>query len=195
VHQRAAQLRDEHRGGAGAHRGDPRYAFGLMSAKRRAATGWRDVVPAPPRALGSADAPGPWLVLPGGRLAEPYGTRIALGRRGAILVHGGFRLAHGRVVRRRVTFTFAPTPGGAVRVSFPVRRRDRIELADFRRAGAAPEPVRVTLRPAPRGDIRVLASAPEVRSGYASATVGRTIRVAGRVVASRAGTLTWRPRG
>jgi hypothetical protein len=179
----------------GDHAGDPRYAFGLMSAKRRTATGWRDVVPAPPRALGSTDAPGPWLLLRGGRLAEPYGTRITLGRRGAVLVHGGFRLPHGRVVRRRVTFTFAPTPGGHVRVSFPVRRRDRIELADFRPAGAAPSPVRMTLRPRPRGAVRVLASAPEVRSGYASATVGSAIRVAGRVVATRAGTLTWRPRG
>src|SRR4051794_7136451 len=37
------------RAGTGGHRGDPRYAFGLMAAKRHGTTGWRDAVAAPPR--------------------------------------------------------------------------------------------------------------------------------------------------
>jgi hypothetical protein len=180
------------RAGTGEHRGDPRYAFGLMAAKHRTGGRWRDLVAAPPRPLGAADAPGPSLVLRDGTLAEPYGSRIRTSRRGAITVIGGFRTAAGRVVRHGVRFVFAPTPTGGVSVSFGVRRRDRVDVADFRAAGSRP----VTVRLRPRGRrVRALPSTPLVRSGYASATLGRVVRVGARVRVARTGTLTWLPRG
>jgi hypothetical protein len=173
------------RAGTGTHRGDPRYAFGLMAAKRRGASGWHDVVAAAPRPLGGAEAAGPSLVLPDGTLAVPYGSRMRTARDGRITVIGGFRTADGRVVRHGVRFVFAPRSGGGVAVSLRVRRRDVIEVADFRRA---PGSVRLRLQR------RVVHAAAVVRSGYASATLGRVVRVGARVRAARAGTLTWFPR-
>jgi hypothetical protein len=183
------------RGATGTHVGDPRYAFGLMAAKRRTALGWADVVPAAPRALGADDAPGPWLVLRDGTLAEPYGNRLVLGRRGAVVVAGGFRRPSGAVVRRGVRFSYVPTRSGGVALSFPVRHGDSIEVADFRPAGGAAAPVRIRLQAARLARSRALLAAPQVRAGYASATAGETVRVSGRVRVSHAGTLTWAPGG
>jgi hypothetical protein len=181
------------RSGRAAHSHDPRYAFGLMAAKRRTATGWTDVVPAAPRSLGTGDAPGPWLVLPGERVAEPFGTRLETDRRsGTVTVVGGFRTAKGAVVRR-VRFTYTPT-GRGVELSFRVRTGDDVEVADFRRDGAAPTPPALTLARR-NGTPRALRSTPLVRTGFASATLGQIVRVAARIHAARGGTLTWTPSG
>jgi hypothetical protein len=179
------------RAAAGEHRGDPRYAFGLMAAKRRTGGGWRDLVPAAPRPLGGAEAPGPSLVLRDGTIAQPYGTRILTARGGAITVVGGFRTAGGRIVRDGVRFVYAPSASG-IAVSFAVRRRDVVDVADFRATDARPVAVRLT---PPGRRARALRSTPLVRSGYASATRGRVVRVGARVRIERAGTLTWLPRG
>jgi hypothetical protein len=172
------------RAGTGEHRGDPRYAFGLMAAKRRAAGHWRDLVPAAPRPLGGAEAPGPSLVLRDGTIARPFGTRMATAHDGTVTVAGGFRAPSGRIVRRGVRFVYAPTRSG-VAVSFGVRARDLVDVADFRATGARPVTLRFGGRP--------LRSTPLIRSGYASATLGRVARVGARVRMPRAGTLTWRP--
>lgn len=182
------------RAATGGHRDDPRYAFGVMSAKRRIGGRWRDVVSSAPRPLGSADAPGPWLTLPGGRVATPYGARIETSPRdGTITVRGGFRTADGRVVRRGVRFVFAPSPRG-VTLSFRVRRGDVVEVADFRAAHGATTPVALRLS-ARAGRVRALPSAPLLRTGYASATLGRVMRVGGRIRVARDGLLVWAPRG
>jgi hypothetical protein len=181
------------RAGTGTHRGDPRYAFGLMAAKRRSGAGWRDVVPAGPRALGDGDAAGPSLVLRDGTLARPYGSRIAVApRKGTITVHGGFRAADGRIVRRGVRFVYAPTRTG-VSVTVDVRARDLVDLADFRLPGALRSPL---ARVQGRGvRTRSLRAVPTVHDGYASATRGDVVRVGARVRIAHRGTLTWLPRG
>jgi hypothetical protein len=132
-------------------------------------------------------------VLRNGAVAEPYGTRIDLGRRGAVVVAGGFRTAAGAVVRRHVRFVFTPTRRGGVTLSFGVRRRDVVEVADFRRAAHVAAPVRIRLA-GTRRPARALLAAPLVSAGYASATVGAAVRVSGRVRVAHAGTLTWSPR-
>jgi hypothetical protein len=181
------------RSGFGGHSHDPRYAFGLMAAKRRTAAGWTDVVPAAPRSLAAGDAPGPWLVLPSGRVAEPFGTRIETDRRsGTVTVVGGFRTAGGAVVRR-VRFTYTPA-GRGVELSFRVRTGDDVEVADFRRDNLPPTPPALTLARR-NGTPRAVRSTPLVRSGFASATLGRVVRVAVRVRAAHGGTLTWAPSG
>jgi hypothetical protein len=178
------------RGGTGDHRGDPRYAFGLMAAKRRAGGRWRDVVPAAPRPLGGAEASGPSLVLRDGTLATPYGSRMRTAHDGTVTIVGGFRTATGRTVRHGVRFTYTPTRTG-VAVSVRVRPRDVVDVADFRAAASVPLPVRLSVREAHTRELR---SVPLVRSGYASATLGRVVRVGARVRVARAGMLTWLPR-
>jgi hypothetical protein len=180
------------RSGFGGHTHDPRYAFGLMAVKRRTATGWSDAVPAAPRSVGAGDAAGPWLVLPGELMAEPYGSRIETARDGVVIVHGGFRTPTGGLVRR-ARFTFTPTARG-VELSFRIRAGEEFEVADFRSANAAPAAVKLTVARGNRTP-RALRSTPRVRTGFASATLGPVVRVAGRVRAGRGGTLTWTPRG
>jgi hypothetical protein len=180
------------RGGFGDHAGDPRYAFGLMGAKRRVRGVWRDIVSAAPRPLGDAGGAGPTLVLRDGRVAGAHGTRMDLTRDGAILIHGDFRTAQGAVVRRGVRFAFTPTARG-VEVSFPVRANDVVEVADFRRAAAPARAADVRLVPR-RGRPRTLTSAPLLRDGFASATLGPVVRVGAQVRARRPGTLVWSPR-
>jgi hypothetical protein len=109
---------------------------------------------------------------------------------GSVTIVGGFRTAGGRTVRHGVRFAYTPTRTG-VAVSVRVRPDDVIDVADFRAASAPPFPVRLRVR-APR--TRELHSVPLVRSGYASATLGRVVRVGARVRVARAGTLTWLPR-
>jgi hypothetical protein len=180
------------RGGFGPHRGDPRYTFGLMAAKRRVGGAWRDIGAALPRSRGSDDAAGPWLRLDDGTLAEPFGTRIDTGRDGTVVVRGGFRAPSGLLVRGGVRFTFAPTATG-VAVSFPARAGDEVELADFRPEGATTATPRVRIAPR-RGSTRVLHGSADVRAGYASAIAGPVVRVGTRVSVPRRGTLTWTPR-
>jgi hypothetical protein len=180
------------RAGTGGHRGDPRYAFGLMAAKRRSGGRWRDLVPAAPRALSSGDGPGPSLVLRDGTVAHAYGRRIVVGRRrGTVTVVGGFRTAAGRVVRHAVRFAYAPTRTG-VSVSFPVRARDVVDVADFRAGSVRPVAVQLGT---PGRRARDLRSVPTVLGGYASATRGDVERIGARVRVTRRGTLTWLPRG
>jgi hypothetical protein len=182
------------RGGSGARRGDPRYTFGLMAAKRRVAGAWRDIGAALPRTLGGDDAAGPWLVLDDGTLAEPYGARIEAARAsdGTVVVRGGFRGPGGQVVRRGVRFTFAPTRTG-VSLSFTARTGDEFELADFRPEGATTAAPRVRLAPR-RGSARSLHGSADARAGYTSATAGPAVRVGTRIRVPRRGTLTWLPR-
>jgi hypothetical protein len=73
-----------------------------------------------------------------------------------------------------------------------VRPGDVVDVADFRRAGSRPVAVRLRVR---GGRTLALPSTPQLRAGYASATLGAVVRVGGRVRASRAGTLTWLPAG
>jgi hypothetical protein len=181
------------RGGLGGRFGDPRYAFGLMTAKRRVAGVWRDVVATAPRAVGAGDAAGPWLVLRDGTLAEAYGNHIATRPGGVVIVRGGFRSSGGAVVRRGVRFTYVPTPTG-VSVSFQVRASDELELADFRGPDAAPAGLDLSLVRRGGRRSRPVAAAVTVRPGFASATQGPLVRVAARVRPRRAGTLTWTPR-
>jgi hypothetical protein len=64
-------------------------------------------------------------------------------------------------------------------------------VAEFRDASGPAAPVRLSVR---EQRTRKLQSVPLVRGGYASATLGRVVRVGARVRAARAGTLTWLPR-
>jgi hypothetical protein len=178
------------RAATGAHTADARYSFGLMSVKRRSRSGWTDVVAPAPR---GGDSPGPRLLLAGGRVAEAFGTRVELRRGGVVVVHGGFRTAGGAIVRHGVRFTYRPTRAG-VELSFPVRAGDVTEVADFRPASTATAPVDVRVSPPP-ARARGLRSAPAIRDGFASATLGAVVRVSERVRARRGGTLTWSPRG
>jgi hypothetical protein len=96
-------------------------------------------------------------------------------------------------VRKHVHFTFAPTARG-VGVSFRVRRGDVVEVADFRAAGASLGPVDLRLWPPRRRHSLAVSSTPLVSGGFASATLGRVVRVGARMRATRRGTLTWMPR-
>jgi hypothetical protein len=117
-------------------RGDLRDDFGLVALKQRSADGaWRELLRPRPLTFGPGSA-GPVLVQ-GSHRGLPYGRSIAVGRDGVVTVSGGFREASGRWLRGEVRFRFAPVGGNGVRLSFPARRGDRIELTTFLPAGKA----------------------------------------------------------
>lgn len=92
------------------HRGDLRYDFGLVAAKRLVDGKWRDLVPERPltHAAGVASA-GP--VLLSGGPAYPYGRTIRVDSQGTVRITGGFRTA-GRKVVRHATFVYRPLACG-----------------------------------------------------------------------------------
>lgn len=117
-------------------RGDLRDDFGLVALKKRDADGhWSDLLRPRPLTFGAGSA-GPVLIQ-GGHRGLPYGRRIAVGRDGVVTVSGGFREASGRWLRGEVRFRFAPVGGDGVRLTFPARAGDRIELTTFLPAGQA----------------------------------------------------------
>ncbi|MEA2480104.1 MAG: hypothetical protein QOJ07_2026, partial [Thermoleophilaceae bacterium] len=108
------------------HRGDLRYDFGLVAAKRLVGARWVDLVPERPRtAAPGVDTTGP-VLLTGGP-AYPFGSRIRVDSQGTVRVTGGFRTAAGRVVRRS-TFVFRPLPCGIESV-FRARAGDVYSLS------------------------------------------------------------------
>jgi hypothetical protein len=117
-------------------RGDLRDDFGLVALKKRDADGrWHDLLRPRPLTFGEGSA-GPVLIQ-GGHRGLPYGRRIAVGRDGVVTVSGGFREASGRWLRGEVRFRFAPVGDDGVRLTFPARAGDRIELTTFLPAGQA----------------------------------------------------------
>ena len=159
---------------------DLRYGFGLVALKVRRDGGWVDAMPLLPRTTRGYQAAGP--VLRGSDPGYPEGTELRLGRKGAVVIRGGFRTRSGRWLRRGVTFTFTPTACG-VRLSFPARRGDRFEYSAFFRGGA--ERSASTVRD---GVGRVsFDTRPSVAldGGYASGSDVRLVRATAR----------WKPRG
>jgi len=108
---------------------DLRCDVGLVSAKLREGSEWREVIPPRPRtALKDASA-GPVLTA-GGRSGTLELTELEPGREGRLVGRGGFRTTSGRWVRRGLTFTFAPTKCG-VRLSFRGLKGDRYVYTGF----------------------------------------------------------------
>jgi hypothetical protein len=107
---------------------DLRYDFGLVAMK----VAGRDVLPPRPRTLRAPDSAGP-LLRRGGAVGYPEGTELRLGRKGAVVVRGGFRTSRGRWLRRGVTFTFTPVACG-VRLTFAGRPGDVYDYSGFFRA-------------------------------------------------------------
>jgi hypothetical protein len=111
-------------------RGDLRYDFGLIAAKRHRDGGWTDIVPLRPRTISSSpDSAGPILRTRSGRTGFPAGRRMRFARGGVTLVSGWFRTASGRSLRR-ARFRYTPTRCG-VALSFQARRGDHYELSYF----------------------------------------------------------------
>jgi hypothetical protein len=159
-------------------RRDPRYAFGLVTAKRLRDGSWFDLVPQRPRILGRAPRTYGPVLLSGGP-AFPEGSRMRVSRRGRVSVGAAFRTRGGRAVHR-TTFAFTPV-GCGVEVAFRGRRGQRYQLDTFFRAGKP----RVSGGAASDGEQRV-STAPRASmdvSGrrLASARDGRLYRVRVRI--------------
>jgi hypothetical protein len=92
------------------HRGDLRYDFGLVAAKRQVGGNWVDLVPERPltHEPGVASA-GP--VLLGGGPAYPFGDSIRVDSQGTVRIKGGYRTVARKVVRRG-TFVYRPLACG-----------------------------------------------------------------------------------
>jgi hypothetical protein len=114
---------------------DLREDFGLMALKLKAANGtWHDVMQLRPRTRGGRNSAGP-VIIRNGRRWLPYGSDIEVRPGGEVRVRGGFR-SHGDFLGPEVTFRFLPSASG-VRMSFPVRRGDDVEMTAFLSARSA----------------------------------------------------------
>ena len=116
-----------------AFNGDLRYDFGLVAAKWRRPDGsWQDILRPRPYVFNRAASAGP-IIERGGRRWLPYGDRIRVGVRGAVVVSGGFSDTSGHRLRG-ATFRYTPTARG-VTVTFPVRRGDTLLFTTYLSAG------------------------------------------------------------
>jgi hypothetical protein len=108
------------------HRGDLRYDFGLVAAKRLDGDDWVDLIPERPltRATGIATA-GPVLV--SGKPGYPFGTRIKVDSTGTVRITGGFWTTSRKVLRRG-TFIYRPNACG-VELVFSARAGDVFSLS------------------------------------------------------------------
>jgi hypothetical protein len=109
---------------------DPRYDVGLLALKWRDRAGvWHDLVrprpigPRAPLSAGPVIRSGPYSFL-------PFGRRLRVSQGGAITVSGEWRTLRGRRLRGGLEVRFAPLSDG-VRVTFAVRRGDRVSVATF----------------------------------------------------------------
>ena len=165
---------------------DFRYDFGLVAFKAPRGSRWTDVLRLRPRRTIGRDSAGP-LLRRGGTVGLPFGERIAVGRRGAVTVRGGFRTPRGRVLRRGVRFTFRPS-GACVRMAVSARRGDRIEQSVFLRASSVPR--RVSARSLGDRDQRISTSAPfraRIGGRYTSAVDAKLVRARLRFTVRRHG--------
>ena len=140
---------------SGKHPYELRDDFGLVAAKLETGGRWHDLLPLRPITSGSPDSAGPVLrstPQPG----FPFGRRLRVTRRGAVVVDGGYRGAPstftravarlpggtqvnaldynpGPLLRDGARFRFRPTACG-VSMSFTTRPGDRFEYSGFFRA-------------------------------------------------------------
>jgi hypothetical protein len=118
-----------HKHGTFANARDLRSDFGLLAAESRGTHGWRPLLAVRPHTAARLDSAGPVLRTRDGRIGFPDGRSLRLDAQRALIVSGGWRDARGRWLRRG-TFRFSAVDGG-VRLSFPVRRGDRIRYSVF----------------------------------------------------------------
>ncbi|CAN5543321.1 hypothetical protein BH20ACT18_BH20ACT18_09700 [soil metagenome] len=171
-------------------RNDLRYDFGLLTLKRRAGDGtWTDVLRLRPQSSVGPDSVGP-ILRQGGMEGLPRGARLTT-RPGTVTVAGGYRSGMRRFLRRGVRWTWSAT-GCGVKLSFPVRARDRYEYSTFfvddgtppstRGAVVADEAQRVTFSQAP---VRTSLS-----GGYVSGLDPKLVRAKSIIQARRTGSMT-----
>jgi hypothetical protein len=118
------------------HPGDLRYDFGLVAAKSRGESGWRDIIPLRPKTDGPPTSAGPLLLETPEGVGMPYGTRLSIAGDRVVQIRGGFREPSGEIVRGGTQFTFEPAACG-VRISVTVAAGDALEYSAFLRGTAA----------------------------------------------------------
>jgi hypothetical protein len=112
---------------------DLRFDAGLVALKRLGIDGrWRELIAARPRQALGLPSLGPRLVTAAGS-GVPAAERIRA-RPGVVILNGGFRTTDGRWLRQGVRFRYTAT-GRGVRLRFPARAGDRIELTVLLRGG------------------------------------------------------------